>query len=84
MVSHYGAHDYLDLSVVETLKISFIAIYSLIQMHVTNTEGAVLEDSYEHGQKQSYSPKVYTLWEMGYGTVTILSARCGCRLSKGN
>lgn len=36
VVCHYGALDYLDLSVVEALKISFIAVYSLIQMHVTN------------------------------------------------
>lgn len=84
MVCRYGAHDDLDLSVVEALKISFIASYSLIQMHVTNTEGTVLEDSYEHGQKQSYSPKVYTLGNGTWKTVTILSARCGRRLSKGN
>lgn len=42
----------MSLSVVETLMISFIAVYSITQVH----EGRVLGDSYEHGQKQFYAP----------------------------
>lgn len=34
-----GVCGYLNLSVAEVLVISFIAVHSPIQMHVTNTKG---------------------------------------------